>query len=519
MPRREHGAIVTEQNIMEAREALGKRAEDISLTFLAALQSDPRRYGFLFRDLQLHEAENLLPPGSRDYLVRLGQTMHDDGNDPSGDSTIPSAYTYFGQFVDHDITFDCVSAPLPRLTASDLKPMRLEDILGVLHNGRTAMLDLDSVYCLPAPRDGDKMRVGKVTPTNGHQKPMLRPPDKDDYNDLFRECRSGEYEHDRAALTGDPRNDENTIVQQLHVAFLKVHNRLIDEGKSFKEAASIVRQHYQQLVISDFLMQIADPKIVDSVLQGNTFYDHTAEPFFLPLEFTVAAYRFGHSMVRASYDYNLNFTNRNAGLGVLPAATLKQLFTFSALSGELGDFDTLPENWIIEWENFIDNGGPFNRARLIDTKLVDPLRSLPDLRGRVEEGDGARLAVRNLLRGYLLRMPTGQAVAGALGRSPLSPHEILSVAASKEQRTVLKEAGFLDRTPLWYYILAEAAAAAGGKHLGPIGSTIVAEVLIGLVRHSQDSILRTEGWKPSLQGEGSEEFTLRDLLKFAKVLS
>jgi hypothetical protein len=180
--------------------------------------------------------------------------------------------------------------------------------------------------------------------------------------------------------------------------------------------------------------------------------------------------------------------------------------------------DTLPENWIIEWENFVDAGTPFNKARRIDTKLVEPLFHLPNVQGQPEQGDGARLAVRNLLRGYLLRIPTGQAVSQALGQTPLTPAEIEAATASDEQVRVLREARFLERTPLWYYVLAEAAARAGGQHLGPVGSAIVAEVLIGLVRRSQDSILRHKHWRPSLPSAQPGTFTLSDLLTFAGVL-
>jgi hypothetical protein len=468
----------------------------------------------------------------------------------AGDADIPAVYTYFGQFVDHDITLETASASLQALLDPNLAPLALNDIRATIRNLRTATLDLDSVYGLPAPRDpvqGAKMQVGKVSALGGTQKPLLRPPGKGDDNDLPREGRSTVDSHDRAALIGDPRNDENTIVAQLHVAFLKAHNALVDQGRTFRQAQRLLRQHYQHLVMHDFLKRVADPQIVDAILQGgNRVYDALAEPFFLPLEFSVAAYRFGHSMVRGAYDFNLNF-NRSGEPGTTPA-TLADLFTFTAMSGQLGGgvvsaqgTDTLPENWIIEWHNIVDTGGPFNKARRIDTKLVEPLFHLTNFQGVEELGDGARLAVRNLLRGYLLRMPTGQAVAGALELEPLTPAEIEAVAAAvqaptgqEQQLDVLRAAGFLERTPLWYYILAEAAARGGGQRLGPVGSTIVAEVLIGLVRRSSDSILRvttqrqpmTKGeidypgqyWRPSLPGAYPGTFVLSDLLKFAGVL-
>lgn len=517
MPRLPHGAVITVDEFSQARGMLAGRSEDLSFAFTAARPTDLQDFDFLFLELQRDPANLLLESrATRDHLVRLGQTMRETG-EGEGNSEIPAAYTYFGQFVDHDLTFEVVSAPLPQLINPDLTPLPLEEIRRRIRNARTATLDLDSIYGLPAPRVGEKLRLGSVTALHQSQRPLLRPPGKDGAQDLPREGRSSEKEHDRAALIGDPRNDENTILQQLHVAFLRAHNALVERGQTFDEARKLLRQHYQYLVLHDFLKRVADPQIVGRILAaGNQIYDALAEPFFLPLEFTIAAFRFGHSMVRAAYDFNLNF-KENPGQDTR-AATLGQLFTFRALSGQLGDFDTLPENWIIEWENFVDVGARCNRARRISPKLAEPLFQLPDLRGMPEQGDGARLAVRSLLRGYLLRMPTGQAIARALGQAPLAPEEMEAAAASGGQIQVLREAGFIERTPLWYYLLAEAAACAGGRNLGPVGSTIVAEVLIGLVRRSADSILRTRGWRPTLPSAETGTFTLADLLRLAGVL-
>jgi len=163
-----------------------------------------------------------------------------------------------------------------------------------------------------------------------------------------------------------------------------------------------------------------------------------------------------------------------------------------------------------------------NKARRFDPQLAalvngetKALFGLRALDGSLEQGLAARLAARNLLRGYRLRLPTGQAVADRLGLPVLTPDQIR--AAAPDQQQALEAGGFLDRTPLWFYLLAEARHH-GGAHLGPVGSTIVAGVLIGLVRRSADSILGDSDFAPSLPAATAGTFELADLLRFAGVL-
>lgn len=520
-----HGETITIQQFDGARKSLAARVAEVPLAFAAAQPVDLKDFDFLFPDLQ-NDPNNLLPEDATTpaNLVRLGKTMVDNiGNDPEGDADISAIMTYFGQFIDHDITLELASADLPTLTNPGLTPLPLDEIRNNLKNARSATLDLDSVYDFPAARDGDKMLLGRVSPTGSPNPPFSRPAGKDDFNDLPRGPRTGDSATDRAALIGDPRNDENTIVAQLHLAFLRAHNKLVDRWHSFTQPRRVMRQHYQHLVIHDFLMNVADKKIVKDILKdGTQFFKPFQEPFFMPLEFAVAGFRFGHTMVRSDYDFNVNF-NTTGEPGTFPA-TLGLLFTFTALSGQLGDFDTLPENWIIEWENFVGNK-PRSPSRLFDTRLVNPLFNLTRVDGTPEVGLGAMLAVRNLLRGYLLRMPTGQALASAMNLTPLTAAEIEEVASAvpaepgqESQLDVLLSGGFLERTPLWYYILAEAAFHGKGQHLGPLGSTLVAEVLIGLIDKSENSILRTMDWEPTLPSKSNGKFTLEDLLRFADVL-
>ena len=513
MSRHGHGTSLS----LDEFERANTEITDLNARFRSPLSlvrpPDPSAFDYLLPDLQ-QEPGNLLPrtPSTVGFLTQLASSMQEYNGHPAPDSTIPSAYTYFGQFVDHDITLELGSTELTNLSDPKLAPLKLATIREKIRNGRTATLDLDSVYRFPAPREGPRMTVGTVSQARPDE--GIRPAGKDERNDLPRKPPSEESSEDRVALIGDARNDVNLVIAQLHVAFLRAHNAIVAQGHSYARARTLLRQHYQWVVINDYLKRVADRTIVDRILaNGNQVYDALAERFFLPLEFSAGAFRFGHSMIRPKYDYNVNFTGS-------AVATLQQLFTFTARSGNfvaaLGEAPraSLPEHWIIEWERFLDGGS--NKARRIDTHLVEPLFSLPNEAGGPAAGD-PRLAVRNLLRGYLLRIPTGQAVAGALKITPLSPQEIREVAPTKRQHDAITAGRFDHATPLWFYVLAEAARA-GGNRLGPLGSTLVAEVLIGLVRRSLDSILAIPEWRPSLQQHG-DVFELPDLLRLGGVLS
>ncbi|MEU4428655.1 LysM peptidoglycan-binding domain-containing protein [Actinoplanes sp. NPDC024001] len=519
MPRLGHGRPITEQDVTNARNDVAEVATRSRLSFALTPPVSTHSFDLLFPTLQEDEV-NLLPvsPGTLAGLKALGASMEDQDT-PGEDSPIPAAYTYLGQFIDHDITLEAQqpgfgSGTVAELLDPDMQPLPLADIRNALRNLRTATLDLDSLYGLPAPRVGDKLGIGPVFNLDGEEPPTVRPPGKSDDNDLPREGPSDDITHDRAALIGDPRNDENLIVSQLHVAFLKAHNALIDQGLPFTEARRVLRQHYQHIVVHDFLKKVADPAIVDDIVtNGNRWFDPHADAFFMPLEFAVAGYRFGHSLVRGTYDFNLNF----------PEAELEQLFTFTALSGQLGGLPRLPDNWIIQWERIVGDDG--QKTRRMDTNLARvggrALFALQTVDGQNETPQqAAQLAVRNLLRGYRLRMPTGQAVATLLDVPVLSKDDLIAVAqaSSPAQGEALTAHDFQSRTPLWYYVLAEAQHFHGGAHLGPVGSTLVAEVLVGLVRRSEDSILKQPAWQPTLPSARPGTFELADLLRLAGVL-
>ena len=306
---------------------------------------------------------------------------------------------------------------------------------------------------------------------------------------------------------------------------MKFHNKVCERlGKSgtppadiFPEARRTVTWHYQWIVLHDFLERLTGPGTVARILHdGRKFYRFKTTPY-IPVEFSGAAYRFGHSMVRQRYSHNRVFPNIGFDL----------LFGFTGLSGQIfGNLapnpptgplpvPVLPSNWIIDWRRFYDLGTAagtpgfaFNPTRKIDPLMVEELRNLP---GSDKTSPARMLAFRNLKRGVNLGLPSGQDVAKAMRiKNPLTPDEI----ATGPDGAAAKKHGLHTATPLWYYILKEAKVRRGGDGLGPVGGTIVAEVLIGLVHGDHQSFLwRAKNWKPELPSKVPGTFTMADMLR------
>jgi len=500
--------------------------EKLSSTISSAFSLDgdgTGGFGRMFSDLT--SAEHRLPDGPETIaaLRLLGEGMASDPSNKEG--TLPALFTYLGQFIDHDITkmefSDNISGPLGQdiIELSNFSPLTDDQIEAEIINGRTPSLDLDSVYGGLAGRedDGVKMVLGEVTPVTfgpitssdpNHdlpRAPMITSPSN-----------IGEMESDRRALIGDPRNDENLLVAQLHLAILRSHNALADrEGGSFEDISTQVRRRYQWVVLNEFLPAICGTDLMDEIkANGPRFFKpNSQDEIFMPVEFSGAAYRFGHSMVRQEYDYNATF-NPSA-----VQATFNFFFTFTALSGDLSpgngpstESPTLPNNWIIEWHRFLaeEEGLEKNPARRIDTDIAPELGLLRNFQGMPIQSLMGKLATRNLLRGYLLGLPTGQAIAEKLGIDPLD-EAIIIQAVSADARASFIDAGFHKKTPLWFYILAEAGDPNGpdGNSLGPVGGTIVGETIVSIIKHSKDSVIETP---PSSDDIASGEFSLSGLI-------
>ena len=199
------------------------------------------------------------------------------------------------------------------------------------------------------------------------------------------------------------------------------------------------------------------------------------------------------------------------------------MFNFTQFSGDLGKSPRLKSEWVIDWRRFFDftelgfedDGREKNFARKIDTSFnlhLDEISGYPH--GNFPKEQQA-ITVRNLLRGYSLGLPSGEQVAECI-KAPWSLKRKEIVCGPHED--VLRDSVFEGNTPLWYYVLREAEInnrTAKTSKLGPVGSCIVAETLLGLIKKSADSVLNEPEWHPKfgrrlpLQG-----YRMVDLLNF-----
>ncbi|MGL4239550.1 MAG: peroxidase family protein, partial [Beijerinckiaceae bacterium] len=303
----------------------------------------------------------------------------------------------------------------------------------------------------------------------------------------------------------------------------------VPAGQLFDEARKLTTWHYQWIVLHEFLEKLTgEAGIAARIMkQGRKFYRFKKWPF-MPIEFSVAAYRLGHSMVREVYSHNFIF-RPNGGI----PARFNLLFDFTAKSGRIvGSLlppgnplpqPVLPSNWVIDWRRFFDFKTPgttpnfeFNHSMRLDPLLTGALHALP---GEDPAKSESKLPFRNLRRGVMMKLPSAQTIIKHMQKT-------VKIKALTEQQlsagpdgAKAASLGFHKQTPLWYYILKEAEQLGGGKHLGPLGATIIAEVFVGLVQGSRASYLAaTPAFKPTL-GAKPGDFTMVDMLTFSDTVN
>jgi heme peroxidase len=418
------------------------------------------RYRRLFPDLPALDADE----AALHALGRPGGLCDDGAGGEVEDATVAAGWPFFGQFIAHDITAD--RSPLGHRADPDQ-----------IRNFRTPRANLEGVYgsgpigspYLYEKDDPAKLLLGE----GGHDVPR---------------------NHEGIALVGDQRNDVHLFMSQMQVAFIRTHNRLVDrlredgvdEAEVFEDARRAATWHYQWVVLREFLPLLVGPELVAELLEGGGSVYWPGDEPYIPFEFADAAYRYGHSQIRDSYAVNPDF-------GPVPI--------FPDLIG----FGAVPVDHAIDWSLQFDVPGerPAQRAKKIDGRLPSSLIALPhQITGEDDTSEYSSLATRDLQRGQAIGLPSGEAVARALGIEPV-PAERLGMPADD----------WTDETPLWLYVLKEAEAVHDGDRLGPVGGRIVGEVLVGIVDADPESFRSADpSWTPTLPAHDPGRFGIADIL-------
>lgn len=578
-----------------------------------------------------------LPPQSGetpDFLALntiASQMARDENN--QDDSNLPAGYTYFGQFIAHDMSFDPTT-----IGERSIDPE-------YLWNFRTPALDLDSVYgggpmLNPYLYDEDWKFLLDY---KGIQESKL------DLNLFdFQRNKKG------VALIVDARNDENIILAKIHILFQLIHNYFVNKMKNdnldpnlskqaiFQEAKKMTTWHYQWIILYDYLPRIIGKKrVIDllnferSLSKERKYYNWRNEPF-IPIEFAAAAFRFGHSQIRDIYtlgdgkigkfktpeltddfvdlrqknklptsidlktfffESNSEEADQNFAHNIEPkiASSLTKVNEFSEPQDshinraleflqlmldtiELNGYDRLADGLIDDeetniWSEILDaasEGQSDNLSKTLNnirakrqqsrapsvpqmTNVEKGINSLlnqisgsienllhvtpseeekttrtthdheininkikekiNELREKISQLKGSfspkfeNLAVRTLLKGVKMSLPSGQSIAKLIGEPSLT----IDFNGDNELN---KKYG--KNTPLWYYILAESKRSNEGENeappkpyhqrLGKVGATIIGEVIVGLIDGDDTSFLKQHSkFKPKLIPQKSQQ--------------
>ncbi|SCW35053.1 Animal haem peroxidase [Ancylobacter rudongensis] len=443
----------------------------------------------------------------------------------------PAGFTFLGQFIDHDLTeFRVIGEGykiIPQNPTIGQRQLVLEDVrhperdLPTTTNGRSGKLDLDSVYgLLGTPQlnlfsDEGLFLHNVQTDAAGN----ALPPD----------LQRGDA-HRNKRLIADPRNDENKLITQVHLLFERLHNKIHGDtiaafrqnqnqarpqverdqevresfgptSSNFEATKKRVQSIYRRIVAFDYLPRIVQRSHLDEVLaqfadsRKKTFFEEmnarnddllkrrnlgglTVEAVAIPVEFSHAVFRLGHSQLRNQYLLHAGFGSR--------------LFNTATDSHDLrGDKPlyvpataTAPELvFHVDWTLFFKAGANDpQHGEPIDGRLPEAIFRLPP--PAIGEPPQS-LAERNIRRGVDFGLPSGQSVASQLaarykGVAPTSAEALFPTALYGRFVEVLeREPRLRWDTPLWYYMLMEAAAYTDTPQLGPVGGYVVAETILG----------------------------------------
>ena len=465
-------------------------------------------------------------------------TTYTDPDAPEAENpNIPAVFTFVGQFVDHDLTFNGANLFDDQTGAS-------------VPDFASPLIDLDSVYGGRSYPDD---------PADASTKGIIRNSDVFNGDMTFKLWRLGPNAYDvtrwtdaslpdrvGAAYIFDPRNDENQLILQVHILLMRVHNKLLkiayeqdktlnpkhkkDAEKAAEKVKAEVIANWQSVLLNDFLPRVCEPGSLAWVLKEIALSGHGAMKYKpaadgslqMPHEFAIG-FRFGHSMLRNEY--------------MLNSAGAVQLFNNRDLErkGDLRGGRPLTRDHVIDWDVFYPkNEFDAELSLKIDSKVTPVVFDLPESAIPDAVKTVGNLPFRNLTRSREIDIACGEDLCEFFGidtsrrLTPLQtdPNDEAHYLFEADVDTYAKPDGIGEpptsdplkgvkdtrfKTPLWYYIMKEAEILGNGERLGPLGSRLVAEVIAGGIFYGKETKFDYK-WKSAITG--SNVVKLRNLIDF-----
>jgi len=433
---------------------------------------------------------------------------------------IPSGYTYLLQLIAHDLVLSSEFVPGPRGAKSELR------------NHRSFALDLDTLYgpgpaaCPLAYATDDnsgfstRLRLGRMAEPPSH----VRGTDQ-----ALRDIARGRALPDNSqetydtalqpapeALIADPRNDASAMLSQTLTLFIWLHNTAIrkttniipdsdpqpgDRQRRFSLARQFVVNSYNNIIAEDLMPRVMGPNVLEAYRKsGKPIFDRNNDGR-MPLEFSHAVMRFGHTMIRESYTFNTAPNTHDILVAVETNSTQRPTDV------------PLDRRWIIQWPRFFDFGDRNlkNYSRRIGPSFAMGLMGFESIAPHT-------VGHRDLMRGGFADLWSVKALIKeieSISGEIIAASPLLSdfPAASKKIEAWLKRFNpghglglseceiqtVADDPPLYFFILFEAMEECAGTHLGTLGSIIFAETILHHLTFEKILSLDTEMQKLGLK--------------------
>lgn len=423
---------------------------------------------------------------------------------------IPSGYTYLLQLVTHDLVASSISAGLTNelgglFNARFPRALRLETLYGGGPSLCPFVYRIDeAVKRDPSDHPRTQFRLGAIRDQQGALDParlrdVARAAVGASNDDAFAEQPIGDGSTARPVptevLVADQRNDDHAIISQLTALFCLLHNGIVDRlarnhppgpdvapeeaaHDRFGCARQAVEAIYRRIVARDVLPRLLDPHVRTAFEAG--FRLAGASDQRMAFEFSHGAFRFGHAMVREGYRVN------DAEAPEIPIAEgLRQSSLHFPTATPVSD------RWVVNWSFFFDpQNDRRNLSRRIAPHFVNAL-SHERLFGPVAtDRSQFGVAFRDMMSALAAGLWSVPALIDALRANPelasLLPADFapwraaiaewLVAAGDVGPAFTAEEVATLSADPpLPFFVMFEAAHAADGRRLGPLGSIIVAD--------------------------------------------